>query len=62
MTERPSRRDANRLTDMPAAVHIAADTTTPDGAALALMRPQGSVVKNTTLLHPGKSNVRHREV
>ncbi len=29
-------RDLNRLTDVPDAVHIAADTTTPDGAALAI--------------------------
>ena len=29
-------RDAERLVDVPAAVRIAADTTTPDGAALAI--------------------------
>ena len=43
-------RDLNRLTDVPDAVHIAADTTTPDGAALAIAACQEALGAVPTLL------------
>ncbi len=43
-------RDANRLADLDAAVHIVADTTTPDGAALAITACQDALGAPPTLL------------
>ena len=43
-------RDTKRLTDVPAAVRIAADTTTPDGAALAVAACQDALGAAPTLL------------
>lgn len=43
-------RDAGRLADVQAAVHIAADTTTPDGAALAIAACQEALGAAPTLL------------
>jgi NAD(P)-dependent dehydrogenase (short-subunit alcohol dehydrogenase family) len=43
-------RDANRLGDVEAAVRIAADTTTPDGAALAIAACQEALGAAPTLL------------
>jgi NAD(P)-dependent dehydrogenase (short-subunit alcohol dehydrogenase family) len=43
-------RDANRLADVEAAVRIAADTTTPEGAALALAACQEALGAAPTLL------------
>ena len=43
-------RDANRLTDVDAAVRIAADTTTPEGAALAVGACQEALGAAPTLL------------
>jgi NAD(P)-dependent dehydrogenase (short-subunit alcohol dehydrogenase family) len=43
-------RDAGRLADMEAAVRIAADTTTPDGAALAVAACQEALGAAPTLL------------
>jgi NAD(P)-dependent dehydrogenase (short-subunit alcohol dehydrogenase family) len=43
-------RDADRLADVEAAVRIAADTTTPDGAALAIAACQEALGAESTLL------------
>jgi NAD(P)-dependent dehydrogenase (short-subunit alcohol dehydrogenase family) len=43
-------RDADRLADVPASVRIAADTTTPEGAALALSTCQEALGAAPTLL------------
>jgi NAD(P)-dependent dehydrogenase (short-subunit alcohol dehydrogenase family) len=43
-------REANRLADVPATVRIAADTTTPDGAALAISACQEALGATPTLL------------
>lgn len=43
-------RDAGRLADVEAAVRIAADTTTPEGAALALVACQEALGATPTLL------------
>ena len=43
-------RDTGRLADVPAAVHIAADTTTPDGAALAIAACREALGAQPTLL------------
>ena len=43
-------RDAERLADVPAAVRIAADTTTPEGATLALAACQEALGAAPTLL------------
>lgn len=43
-------RDVNRLVDVPAAVHIAADTTTPEGAALSIAACQDALGAAPTLL------------
>jgi NAD(P)-dependent dehydrogenase (short-subunit alcohol dehydrogenase family) len=43
-------REAKRLADVPAAVHIAADTTTPEGAALAIAACREALGAAPTLL------------
>jgi NAD(P)-dependent dehydrogenase (short-subunit alcohol dehydrogenase family) len=43
-------RDADRLADVPAALRVAADTTTPEGAALAISTTQEALGAAPTLL------------